>query len=232
MEFIYIKRKFLIAGLLFFGLMSLTYSQTKLAGRESRYSISAGMGIIYVNTPVFNDYLKSTIPYSNKDSVRSFTPAFEGFAGLEYRINKKYAVKLDYSYMVRTVTYYYSYYTFEYFYNIHQALVMGYYLINGTHYSFKLGAGAGILFSAMKETNASSTDKVYNSSGPGTRAELIYAADLGKSMEAYFGGNINWYGLGELKDESGKILINPLSGETVKINGFGFGVRLGISIKL
>jgi hypothetical protein len=230
MEFSFYKKIFIVLLLLFS--ITAVNSQTNKVNKQSKYSISAGMGFIYVNTPIFNDFLRSTIPFTNKDSVRNFTAAFEGFAGIEYNVNRKFSMRLDYSYFVRTLTYYFSYYTFDYFYNIHQPMLMGYYLISGTHYSFKLGAGAGMLFSNLKETNSSSSDKPYKSSGPGARAELIYAADLSKSLEAYFSGMVNWYGLGELKDDNGNILKNIRSGETVKLNGLGLGVRLGISIKL
>jgi hypothetical protein len=216
MEFSFYKKIFIVLLLLFS--ITAVNSQTNKVNKQSKYSISAGMGFIYVNTPIFNDFLRSTIPFTNKDSVRNFTAAFEGFAGIEYNVNRKFSMRLDYS--------------FDYFYNIHQPMLMGYYLISGTHYSFKLGAGAGMLFSNLKETNSSSSDKPYKSSGPGARAELIYAADLSKSLEAYFSGMVNWYGLGELKDDNGNILKNIRSGETVKLNGLGLGVRLGISIKL
>ncbi len=234
MEFIYIKRKYLIAYLLLFVLFSLSYSQTgnkSIKLNNKRFAVSVGMGVSYVNTPSFNDYLKYEIPYASKDSIKDFTAGFEAFAGLEYTVNKNFTLRFDYSYFIRSLTYYYIYYTYDEFYNIHQPFMMGYYVINGTHHQFKLGAGVGYLFSTLKETNSSATDAKYTANGLGYRTEIIFAADLYKNMESYLSGFINYYRLGALKNSSGNSLLNPANNEEVNLGGFGFGVRLGFSIK-
>jgi hypothetical protein len=218
--------------LIIFTLIIITGTVYSQSQKINKFSVSAGMGINLINTPVFNDYLRDEIPFSNKDSIKSFSVGFEVFGGFEYNVSKNFSLKLDYSYFIRSITYNYSYFTYDYFYNIHQPYLMAYYVARKPAYRFKFGAGAGYHFSTLEKAVTSTTEISYESSGPSFRGEIVFSADMSKSLESYISGFITGNFLNSLKESNGNILRNKVTGEEVNLSGFGIGARLGFSIKL
>ncbi|RPI19386.1 MAG: hypothetical protein EHM58_01860 [Ignavibacteriae bacterium] len=199
--------------------------------KSNKYLISAGMGVSLTNTPSFNDYLKEFIPYSNKDSIKSFSVGFEIFTGMEYTVNKKFSIKLDYSYFMKSLSYY-LFYNYDYLLQVHQPYLMAYYVNRHTNFRFKFGAGAGYHFANLNRTISNASEINYKASGPAFRGEIIFSADMSKSLESYLSGYITGSMLGSLKETNGNILKNPTTGSEVNLGGYGAGVRLGFSIKL
>src|SRR5438552_17038415 len=97
---------------------SLLFSQVKQ--KEKKYTFSAGMGISMIDNPSFNSFLKNEIPYTNKDSIKSFSVGLEFFGSLAYLLSKNFEVKFDYDYFIKSLTYNYSYFVYDFFYNIHE----------------------------------------------------------------------------------------------------------------
>lgn len=204
---------------------------SQIPEKVKKCSISAGMGVSLTNTPSFNNYLEEYIPYTSKDSIKSFSVGFEVFGGLEYTVNKKYSVKLDYSYFTKILTYQYSYNKYDFTIHTHQPYIMGYYVSSGTNYRFKYGVGAGYHFAYLNRTISNTNEVNFKASGPSFRGELIFSADLSKSLASYLGGFVTWSIIGKLKDSNGYILKNTTTGEEVNLSGYGVGARLGFSIK-
>ncbi|MGH2574595.1 MAG: hypothetical protein ACRDFC_02730 [Ignavibacteria bacterium] len=200
--------------------------ETKL---KKRISLSLGMGISLINTPEFSEYLKNEIPYSDKDSIKAFSIGLEFFGGLEYPVSKSFSIKLDYSYFIKSITYRYSFFTYDFFYFIHQPYMMGFYVTGGKHYRFKIGAGAGYQFAQLERTLDPNTEMVYKSNGPGVRGEIIYDAILSKRLSSYISGFVFGNFPGKLKDSGGNVLISPNTGKEVNLSGFGIGLRLGLT---
>lgn len=226
----YRKYFYIFLALLF--VWCTAYSQgSTVPVKTKKFLISAGMGISYTNTSSFNDYLKEYIPFSNTDSVKTFSVGFEVFGGLEYAVNKKFSVKLDYSYFLKSLTYR-STYTYDFLYNIHQPYLMAYYVSSGTRYRFKFGGGAGYHFATLTRTISNTPEVKFNASGPALRGEVVFSADLSNSLESYLGGFITANFIGSLKDSNGNVLTKPTSGGEVNLSGYGVGVRLGFAIKL
>src|SRR5690349_952054 len=105
-------------------------------------SLSLGMGISLLNNSSFASYLRREIPYSNSDSIKSFNAGIEFFGGIEYMFSKNFAMKLDYSYYIRSLTYTFQAYTYDYSINIHQPYLMAYYVMQKNSFDLKFGAGA------------------------------------------------------------------------------------------
>ena len=104
---------------LFFGIKE-SYSQsdtTKHLKFKKQLSVSAGMGISYGTSPSFTSYLREVLPLS-RDSVRTFNVGIEFFGGLEYELSRKFSLRLEYAYFLRSISYNFSYFTFDYFINI------------------------------------------------------------------------------------------------------------------
>lgn len=190
------------------------------------------MGISMTTSPSFVDYMRSDIPFSNKDSIKAFGVGLEFFGALEYDVSKHFTLKADYSYFIKSRTYNYSYFTYDYFYSIHQPYLMGFYVVRGSTYAFKFGGGLGYHFAAFTKDIGASSNLVYKASGLGYRAEAEFQAELSKRLGSYISGFLSGSSIGTLKDNNSTPLKNTLTGEEVNLSSFGAGLRIGISIYL
>jgi hypothetical protein len=210
-------------------------SQNKKIGEpfRNRFSFSLGMGISMSTAPSLVDYIRNDIPLINKDSVKSFGVGFEFFGAVDYDVSKNFTLGLDYSYFIKSLTYSYSYFTYDYFYSIHQPYLMGYYTIRKPAYAFKFGAGLGYHFAQLTRDIGAGSNLVYNASGIAYRGEVVFTAGLSKRLGSYFSGFIMGSSVGSLKDRnSNEVLKNSQTGEDVNLGGFGIGARLGLTIYL
>ena len=199
---------------------------------KSRFSFSGGMGISMTTSPSFVDYLRNDIPYSNKDSVKAFGVGLEFFGALIYDLSKHFTLKADYSYFMKSSTYNSSYFTYDYFYYVHQPYLMGFYAVRGNSYAFEFGGGLGYHFTQMTKDIGAGSNLVYNASGLGYRAEVVFAAELSRRLGSYISGFILGSSIGTLKDGDGRPLLNAQTGKEVNLSSFGLGLRLGFTIYL
>lgn len=224
------KTLILVPVLLFISIVN-SYSQEigdKPVSSKKRISLSIGMGLSLINTPSFNQYLKSEIPYTNKDSIKTFSIGVEFFGAAEYGVSRNLSVRLDYSYFIKSIRYQYSYFTYDYFYFIHQPAFNLFYLVNGKHYQLKFGGGVSYHYVQLEKSISSANALIYNANGVGLRGEIIYAAELSDKLSSYISGFAFGNFSGSLKDANGNKLLSP-TGEEVNLNGFGVGTRLGVS---
>lgn len=207
-------------------------SQDKKIGKsfKNRFSFSTGMGISMSTAPSLVDYIRNDIPFANKDSVKSFGVGLEFFGAFEYDITKNFSLKLDYSYFIKSLSYNFSYFTYDYFYSIHQPYLIGSYVIRGSTYKFKFGAGVGYHLAQLKKDIGAGSDLIYDASGLGYRGEVVFMAQLSNKLGSYASGFINGSSIGSLKDKNDNPLKNSQTGEEVNLGGFGVGLRLGLSI--
>lgn len=227
--------KTILLLLLFYAVINPSVnSQDKKIGMpfKNRFSFSLGMGISMSTAPSFIDYVRNDLPIVNKDSVKSFGVGFEFFGALEYDVSKEFSVKLDYSYFVKNISVDYAYFTYNYFYSVHQPYLMGFYVIRKKNYGFKFGAGLGYHFAQMSKDIGASSNLDYSASGLGYRGEIIFYSNLSKRLGSYVSGFIMGNSIGALKDSNSNILKNSLTGSDVNLSGFGVGARLGISFYL
>lgn len=199
---------------------------------KKRFSLSGGMGISMTTSPSFVDYMRYDIPFSNKDSVKAFGVGLEFFGALEYEILKHFSLKADYSYFIKSRTYNYSYFTYDYFISIHQPYLMGFYAVRGSTYAFKFGGGVGFHFARFTKDIGAGLNLVYNASGLGYRAEGEFQAELSKNLGSYISCFALGSSIGTLKDSNKNPLKNAQTGEDVNLSSFGVGLRIGISIYL
>jgi hypothetical protein len=227
-------RKYIFLLLFLFLSGSVVYSQDT-SSHSTKFKklidFSFGMGISLSNTSSLNDYLRDAIPFTNKDSVKSFSVGLEFFGGIEMELSKKFCLKLDYSYFFRGNTYNYPPFIYDISYHIHQPVIMVYYIFPGKSFKFKLGAGAGYSF-AQLSNSVSGSEIIYNASGPGLKGEILFSAPLSDRMSSYVSGFIMGNIIGNLKDSNGNILKDPITNASVNLSNFGFGLRLGLCINL
>jgi hypothetical protein len=108
---------------------------------------------------------------------------------------------------------------------------MGYYIFPGKGYSFKAGAGIGYSFAKLTNT-VSGSEINYSASGPGIKIESLFNVQLSKKMSSYLSGFIGGNSIGNLKDEHGTNLLDPKNLSNVNLHNLGFGLRLGLELKL
>lgn len=209
------------------------YSQeTIIIVPDSKLNIYAGMGIDYVNTPSFNDYLKSEIFHSDTDSVKSFTVGLEFFGGFEYNINKMFSLRFDYSYFTRSLSYKYLYFYYDYFYYIHQPYLMGSYNINYKNAQLKISAGAGMLLGTLNIENSPTLTSSYKSIGLGVKGEVLFIVKLSDKLSSYISGIANSNFMSKLKDSNGNLLQSSQERKEASLSGFGIGLRIGLRYKI
>lgn len=196
---------------------------------KKRFSLSIGMGISMSTAPSFVDYVRNDLPILNKDSIKSFGVGFEFFGSAEYDLSKEFSLKLDYSYFVKNLSVNYAYFTYNYFYFIHQPYIMGYYVLRKKNYGFKFGGGLGYHFAHMTKDIGAGSNLDYSASGVAYRGEIVFYSFLSERLGSYISGFINGNSIGTLKDSNKNALLNAGTGGEVNLSGFGIGARIGIS---
>jgi hypothetical protein len=195
-------------------------------------SFSFGMGLSYGNNPSLKNFIQYRIPdynYLTRDEqLQDFSSGLDFFVGIEKQISKNFSVKAEYSYFLKSYNVnLYPQYNFSYY--SHLPYIMLYYIIPQEYSFLKIGIGTGYVFSKfnLKEFGLESN---YTSGGFGLKAEVILNAQIGKSVAGYISGNISNTFLSNLKDNSGKELLTNGTNETVNLNSFNAGIRLGVEI--
>lgn len=211
--------------------MSSLYAQQKsdslFTGKKHRLSFSAGMGLSLQDNSSFVDYLRREIPYSTADSVKTFATAIEFFGGIEYSLSRKFSLKLDYSYYLRSVYYRYTFNVFNYDIIIHQPYLMGYYLIQKRAFDLKFGGGVGYHIGTVNRILDPNSAITYKANGFSFRGEAVFAPNMTKKLQAYISGFVVVSSFQSLKDSNGNYLTSTNSTQQVNLSGFGVGARIG-----
>lgn len=212
-----------------FLLLLISFSEAQNIYNKKLLSFTVGMGLDYVTTPSLNDYFKTDVPYSNKDSIKTFSVGVEFFGGLEYQISGNASLKADYSYFIRSITYNYYLSNYEFDYYVHQPYLMGYYIVGHKNSQFKFGGGFGYHFAGL-EINNGNSKRNYHSNGLAYKGEVIFSAKLGKKMSTYASGYFQGNILSPLKDSNGSKFTSYFNSNDVTLSSFGVGIRFGLGI--
>ncbi len=200
-------------------------------GKNKRYtSFALGMGAAYGNNSSLNTFIGYELPnyntLSDNQKIKDFRTAFEFFGNVERQVSKNLAMKLDYSYLIksnRVSTYPNN--TFDY--NNHQIVLTLNYIFPGDYHFFKVGAGAGPVFSKLESVSYITNIGTYTSTGVLAKAEGTFSIQMGKNLAGYINGYVGNVFSGNLKGGDGKELKNA-AGESVNLSSFMIGLRLGI----
>ncbi len=196
------------------------------------YSFSAGMGINYCNNPSLKTFVEYELPFYNNvpanQRLATYYTGIEFFGGAEFQISKKIAIKGEYSYFSKSYNSSYSvdYANREFTYYSHQPLLTLYYLIPQQNSFIKIGAGGGFLSSNLTK-RIYGAESNYYSTGLALRLSAVLDIQMGRSLAGYFSVFANKTFQSDLKYLNGNLLRNS-NNETVNLNSFGVGVRLGI----
>ena len=211
---------------------STNVSFQSLNRKKSYTSISFGMGALYGNNPSLKNFIQYRIPdYSRltrDEQLSEFFTGLDFFGGIERQITKKFSIKGEYSYFLKSYNVkFYSQYDFSYY--SHQPYLMFFYVIPQEYSYLKIGAGTGYINSKLS-VKEYGTENSYNSNGFGFKTELILNAQIGRNFAGYLSGYLSKTFLSNLKDNNGKELLTNVTNETVNLSSLGAGIRLGVEI--
>lgn len=211
--------KYLTIVFLFFIFTATSFSQ---------YSVRAGMGISFVSMPSLTDYLNQNfVPPDQQLGAFNSSVVFSGEGYLA--VSKNYEIGLEVAYLLNSYTFDYTLGHYQMSYDIIMPSLTGYYVISGTGFNFKFGAGIGPRFVNVNETlPARPAADNYTSTGFG----ILFKADgntlLSGNLYANIGADLRYDFNGEPKN-GGKHLFNNVYGKNVNMNSFSAGIRLGVT---
>jgi hypothetical protein len=218
-----IRRALLVAfvGLLAAGADCQTPDPTPRGGA------GAGMGV---------DYLKRTdiVNLVNRtpgvlERLPDFKAGAEFFGFVTVPLSATWALKLDYTFMIASYNVETTTGTAEFALTTHApSVLLQYVLTERGVYNFKIGAGAGPRFGALSEKYLY-LDDTFSSTGVGFALELEGNTALGEDLFVHLAAGARWESVGEAKNELGKSPGSATSGSPVTLDGFGVGVRLGLT---
>jgi hypothetical protein len=210
---------------------STNVSFQSLNKKKKYTSISFGMGAVYGDNRSLKNFIQYEIPnYSfltRDEQLSEFYTGLDFFGGVEKQISKIFSAKLEYSFFIKSYNVkLYPQYDFSYV--NHQPGISVFYLIPQEYSFIKIGIGGNYIYSKLN-VKEFGTEKSYTSSGLGLKTEIILNTQIGKSFAGYISGYLTKSFLSNLKDDSGKQLTGA-TGETVNLNSFGAGIRLGVEV--
>lgn len=205
-------------------LLFLFFSSSLIAQYEFRVS----MGLNFTAMPSVRDYINEN--FAGADQLRSFNSSVEFAFEAGYEIKEKYQAGLELAYETSsfTFTYFPSNYVFDY--NILSPSLLGYYIIKGDGYKFKLGGGVGPRFLSVKETKYTNQPIKYNSTGVGFVLKADGNTRLSDIFYAFIGVDLRYNLCGEPEGDNSNNIIH--NGKSLNIKSISTGIKLGVSIIL
>jgi hypothetical protein len=194
----------------------------------SQVSVRGGMGISFVSMPSLTDYLNQNfVPPDQQLGTFNSSVIFSGEGYVTVR--KNYEVGIEVAYLLNSYTFDYTLGHYQMAYDIIMPSLTGYYVISGTGFNFKFGAGVGPRFVSANETlPARPSADNYTSTGFGVLLRAEGNTLLGGNLYANIGADLRYDFNGEPKN-GGKNLYNNVYGKNVNMNSFSAGLRLGVT---
>jgi hypothetical protein len=184
-----------------------------------QFDLRGSMGINFITTPSLRDYLNQN--YRTGAEIADFNSAinFSGEADLYY--NESFALGLELAYILNSFSFSSDIGKRELTYNFLMPTLTAYYVLSGRGYNFKLGGGAGVRFSRVKEEFSLGSIE-HNSMGFG----LLLRADgntlLSGDLYANIGADIRY-------DLNGNFTVYRPNAEEISLDAFSVGIRLGLT---
>ena len=196
---------------------------------NAQWDISASMGLDFKSAPSFRDYVNYVLA---SNQVASFKSAVVFGAEVDYLVKSNFALGIDYnlqidSYNIPSNTGAGGNSEISYLY--HRPTILAYYVLPGNGYQFKFGGGVG--YRSVSLTQKLMSNETYSASGLGFVGRAIGNTKLSDNLYALIGADLRYDLPGDFSN-SGKKIVNPVTGSNVNLNSFSIGVFLGITYKL
>ena len=195
---------------------------------QAQYSVRASMGIDFANAPSLNDYINQTFPVDG-NPLGDFNTAVNFSGEFGYSLTSNFQVGLELSYLLNSFNYSNDLGKFELDYNVVSPSLLGYYVLNGAGYNFKLGGGFGLRFVNV-DLSFPGTNVItnYSNTGFGFILRSEGSTLLGGNFYANIGADLK-YDINGSPKSGGANLYNNTSRENVNLNSLAVALRLGIA---
>ena len=206
--------------LLFLMIAGFSYAQIEFKGT---------MGINFLSFPSLQDYINQTYaPPNSQLSTFNSAVIFTGEAGIF--LAKNFELSLEIPYQIYSYTETVGLGQYQLTYNYWLLSVMSYYVLLGEGFNFKFGGGIGPRFTNVSENKKwLGSEDSFSSIGFGGLLRIEGNTALAKNVYANIGFDLRYDFNGEPDNSSGDKLENTVKGETVNVNTFSLGVKLGVS---
>jgi hypothetical protein len=213
------KKYFLFVAIAILILNTISFAQ---------FDISASMGIDFVNSPSFSDYITQNY-VAPGETVSGFNAAviFSGEVG--YMVSETYEAAIDVGYLINSYTSSLANGQYDINYGNLMFSVLNFYVLHGDGYSFKFGGGAGLRFlNAGEKPPGATTTTTYSSTGFGVLLRIEGNTLLGGNIYAKIAAQAGYDINGEPLS-NGLSLTNPAINSAVNFNSLSVGLSLGVS---
>lgn len=188
--------------------------------------ISATMGIDFISTPSFRDYINQN--YAAGEEMSDFNSAVKFDVKYGKLINNNFMLAGELGYQIFSYNNFINVGQYDITVNTVLPSILAYYVIRGDGYNFKFGGGTGLRLLYINEKlpgDANSTD--YSATGFGLLLRGEGTTRIDGNLHAHIGADIRYDLAG--KPESSNSLAANKSFEEVEFSSLIFGVRLGLS---
>jgi hypothetical protein len=196
---------------------------------SAQVEISASMGIDFINSPSFYDYINQNYTQSGGESLEDFNASilFSGEVG--YLLGESYQPAVEVGYLINSYTASLQNGQYEMAYDNLIFSLLNYYVIKGEGYNFKFGGGVGLRFLLADESQpGTGIMKTFSSTGYGFILKAAGNTLLGGSLFARISVQAR-YDLNGEPENNGTPLVNNIAKENVNFNSISMGVSLGVS---
>lgn len=211
--------------------LALTFATYRNARAQQRFSTYGGLGVEYYKADGLSNYLNYAAPGSV--TPKSFTSAIRFFLGGEYDVTNKWAIGLEYGYILKSVSGSNSLSSQQvnFSYSLPSLTVRR--LIMEKGYSLRIGGSFGYHFGSLNTSSPySNQTQDYSAKGVGLALDASFDGQLDKRLFARVGVDARAEFIGDLKAKDGSDLtyVDYNSGNSlpVNMNLFGVGVSFGL----
>lgn len=189
--------------------------------------IGVTMGIDFVSTPSFKDYINQN--YAVGEEMNDFNSAVQFTVKYGRFINPNFMIAAEIGYQIYSYNNFADLGQYDISANNIFPTALAYYVIAGDGYNFKLGGGAGLrllYFTEKLPGDVVSTD--YTATGVGFLLRAEGTTRIDGNVHAHIGGDIKYDVAGKPESSGTSTSSNRLF-EQVEFNSLIVGIRLGIS---
>lgn len=193
----------------------------------TRFAISGGMGVSYVNAPDIADLVNaSSLPGQRSSDFKS---AVEFYGAADIPLDRLWILKLEYAYLLGTYNVNMVLGTQDFTFVAHMPTVVAQYVLVGERtYNLKVGAGIGYHFGSLETTLGGLTD-AFRGSGVGTKIDVEANTAFGENLFGYLGADLRWDFIGGLTNSSGNPPPNSPATASPALHFFSIGAKLGFT---
>lgn len=185
---------------------------------SAQFDLGTGMGLAFFSSSDMNDYVSSMVKLTKEPNT--FNSSADFFIELGYNISNKYQVALEYNFNIYSINSPSDLGIYNLSINRHKPTLIGYYVIPGVGYKFKLGVGFGIRMLQAEETIYLPIK--HSTTGIGFLLKAQGDTKLSNNFYALIAGELRY-------DLPGKIKTLNNNKATIGFNSISIGLKLGMS---